>query len=150
MFPGSPAPLPAGTPLASVTGLVAPAGVVGVWVRGCRRVQRWRARRCRLVVGQDLGVLLRICEHVVVRDGGRPVVVAAPLLIRWRVLEIVLGPPYLPPPRQLRLLFPGLRGSAGTFAIPLGLGSAEEALAICAHERLPVVSSRIAYRHASG
>jgi hypothetical protein len=99
-----------------------------------------------LVVAQDLGVLLRTCEQVVVRDGARPVLVPAPLLIRWRVLEIVLGTPYLPPPQQLRLLFPGLRGSAGTFAVPLGLGSAEEALAVCAHERLPVVSSRIAYR----
>jgi hypothetical protein len=150
MFPGSPAPLPAGTPLASVVGLVVPGSVVGVWVRGCRRVQRWRARGGRFVVGQDLGALLRCCDQVVVRDGGRPVAIAAPLLIRWRVLEIVLGTPFLPPPRQLRLLFPGLRSSAGTFAIPLGLGSAEEALAVCADERLPVVSSRIAYRQTSG
>src|SRR5262245_1736511 len=150
MFPGSPAPLPAGTALASVVGLVPAGSMAGVWVRGCRRIQYWRTRGRRLAVGQDLGALLRCCDLVVVRDGSRPVAVAAQLLIRWRVLEIVLGTPYLPPPRQLRLLFPGLRGSAGTFAIPLGLGSAEEALAVCAHARLPVVASRIAYRHASG
>jgi hypothetical protein len=150
MFPGSPAPLAGRTPLSSVLRLVVPGPAVGVWMRGCRRMQRWRSRGLGLVVGQDLGALLRCCDHVVVRDGGRPVVVAAHLLIRWRVLEIVLGTPFLPPPRQLRLLFPGLRSSAGTLAVPLGLGSAEEALAVCAHERLPVVSSRIAYRHTSG
>lgn len=150
MFPGSPAPLPAGTPLTSVVKLAASGSVAGVWLRGCRRVQRWRTRGRRLIVGPDLGTLLRQCDQVVVGDGGRPVAIAAPLLIRWRVLEIVLGTPYLPPPRQLRQLFPGVRGSAGTFAIPLGLGSAEEALAVCARERLPVVTTRIAYRHVSG
>ncbi len=150
MFPGSPAPLVAGTPLASLTELVAAGSVVGVWVRGCRRVQRWRSRGRRFLVGQDLGVLLRSCEQVVVRDGSLPTVVATSHLIRWRVLEVVLGTPYLPPPHQLRLLFPGVRSAAGTFTIPLGLGSAEEALAVCALERLPVVSSRIAYRQASG
>jgi hypothetical protein len=31
------------------------------------------------------------------------------------------------------------------FALPIGLGSAEEALALCAVERLPVAATRIAY-----
>jgi hypothetical protein len=30
-------------------------------------------------------------------------------------------------------------------ALPIGLGSAEEALAVCAVERLPVAATRIAY-----
>jgi hypothetical protein len=34
-------------------------------------------------------------------------------------------------------------------ALPLGLGSAEEALALCAAERLPVLATRIAYSGAS-
>jgi hypothetical protein len=121
-----------------------------VWLRGSRRLQRWRAKGRRILVGPDLGALLRRCDHVIVGDGGRPVALPATLLIRWRVLEIVLGTPYLPPPRLLRLLFPGLRTSTRGVAIPLGLGSAEEALAACARERLPVVSSRIAYQHVSG
>jgi hypothetical protein len=104
----------------------------------------------RLLVGPDLGALLRRCDQVIVRDGGGPVILPSAQLIRWRVLEIVLGTPYLPPPRQLRQLFPGFRSSAPGLAIPLGLGSAEEALAVCARERLPVVASRIAYRPASG
>ena len=150
MFPGSPAPLPAATPLKSIVGLVAPGHPVGVWARGCARMQRWRVPGGHVLVGPDLGALLRRCERVVVRDGHRPVAVPSALLIRWRVLEIVLGTPYLPPPHQLRLLFPGLRSSALRVAIPLGLGSAEEALAVCACERLPVVASRIAYRRSSG
>jgi hypothetical protein len=32
-------------------------------------------------------------------------------------------------------------------ALPIGLGSAEEALALCAAERLPVAATRIAYLH---
>jgi hypothetical protein len=62
------------------------------------------------------------------------------------VLEVVLGTPYLPPPRQLRALFPAVRAEPGTLAVPLGLGSAEEVLAVCAAERVPVVSSSIVYR----
>ena len=150
MFPGSPAPLPAATPLEAIVRLVVPGPPAGVWARGCSRMQRWRVRGGRLLVGPDLGALLRRCDSVVVRDGRRPVAVPSAMLIRWRVLEIVLGTPYLPPPNQLRLLFPGLRSSALRVAIPLGLGSAEEALAVCARERLPVVASRIAYRRTSG
>lgn len=75
---------------------------------------------------------------------------AASLLIGWRVLEIVLGTPFLPPPAQLRTLFPALRNVQGSIAIPIGLGSAEEALSVCARERVPVVSTRIAYQSASG
>jgi hypothetical protein len=78
------------------------------------------------------------------------VALAASLLIRWRVLEIVLGTPFLPPPDQLRVLFPGLRSAPGTLASPIGLGSAEEALAVCARERVPVAATGIAYRGASG
>jgi hypothetical protein len=70
---------------------------------------------------------------------------AAAVLTGWRVLEIVLAAPYLPAPDQLRALFPGARVREGVLALPIGLGSAEEALALCAAERLPVAASRIAY-----
>jgi hypothetical protein len=151
MFPGSPAPLPPNVRLTTVVQFARAGSVLGVWGRECGRVKVWRlAGRRALVVGRDLGGLLRRCDRVVVRDGDRVVALATSLLIRWRVLEIVLGTPFLPPPAQLRALFPGLRSAPGSFAIPIGLGSAEEALAVCAWERIPIVSTRIAYLGTTG
>jgi hypothetical protein len=75
--------------------------------------------------------------------------VPAAVLVGFRVLEIVLATPYLPPPRQLRLLFPAARVCEGVVSLPLGLGSAEEVLALCAAERLPVSATRIAYHRSS-
>jgi hypothetical protein len=42
-------------------------------------------------------------------------------------------------------LFPAARLHEGVLALPLGLGSAEEALAVCSAERLPVAATRIGY-----
>ncbi len=80
-----------------------------------------------------------------VRDGNRLVSLPAGVLLGWRVLEIVLAAPYLPAPDQLRALFPSARVRESVLALPIGLGSAEEALAVCAAERLPVAGTRIAY-----
>jgi hypothetical protein len=99
---------------------------------------------------RDLGALLRRCNRIAVRHGGRIDLLTASQLIRCRVLEIVLGTPYLPPPAQLRALYPALAEGCRGYAIPIGLGSAEEALAICAAERLPIRSSRIGYAAVSG
>ena len=150
MFPGSPAPLPPETPLGCVLRLAGPGSRLGAWVRGCRRLARVRGPGARvLLLGADLGALLRHCERVVVRDGRSLALVPASRLIQWRVLEVVLGTPYLPPPSQLRALFPSHHAGPGRLAVPLGLGSAEEVLAACAAERVPVVSSAIVYRPAS-
>jgi hypothetical protein len=67
-------------------------------------------------------------------------------LIGWRTLQIVTGAPFLPGLDELRLLFPDLRVSGGRIAVPLGSGSAEEALGVCAAERLPVLATWIDYR----
>jgi hypothetical protein len=67
-------------------------------------------------------------------------------LIGWRTLQIVTGAPFLPGLDELRLLFPDLRVSGGRIAVPLGSGSAEEALGLCAAERLPVLATWIDYR----
>jgi hypothetical protein len=151
MFPGSPAPLLPGTLLHVVLRLAGSGRPLGAWVRGCRRMVTVRGPGARVVVaGADLGALLRRCDRVVVRDGTSLAVVPASRLIQWRVLEVVLGTPYLPPPPQLRALFPALRATAGRLAVPLGLGSAEEALAACAAERVAVVSSSIVYHPGSG
>ena len=151
MFPGSPAPLPPATPLAALLNLVAPGTTAGVWLRGgsaARVLQLPGARR--VTVAPDLGVLLRRCERIVVRHGGRLDLLSASQLVRCRVLEIVLGTPFLPAPAQLRALYPTLAEGPRGYAIPIGLGSAEEALAICAVERMPVRSTRIGYRAVSG
>lgn len=106
-------------------------------------------RGCALLAASDLGYLLRRCGRVVVWDG-EPVAMESTRLIRLRVLQIVLGTPYLPAPGQLRALYPSLRASARTLEVPIGLGSAEEALALCTAENLQVVGSRIAYHSLSG
>jgi hypothetical protein len=153
MFPGSPARILPTWPLQSLLPLAAGGSALGVWLRGCLRPQ---AIRCRgpdgprhLLASDDLGYLLRRCARVALRDGGAVRAVSAGVLVGCRVLEIVLATPYLPPPHQLRLLFPAARVCEGVVALPLGLGSAEEALALCAAERLPVAATRIAYRGAS-
>ncbi len=135
----------------AVARLGEPGKLLGAWVRGVHRLHLLRtAAGGALAIGPDLGALLRRCDRVVVLDGDAPVALAASVLIRWRVLEVVLGTPYLPAPDQLRAMFPALRATPGSITIPIGLGSAEEALALCARERVPVVSSRITYGGSSG
>jgi len=153
MFPGSPARVLPTWPLRSLIPLATCGEPLGVWLRGCIRPQ---AVHCRgpdgprlLLASDDLGYLLGRCGRVALRDGGVVRAVSARVLLGCRVLEIVLATPYLPPPDQLRRLFPAARVAEGVVALPLGLGSAEEALALCAAERLPVLATRIAYRGAS-
>ena len=149
MFPGSPARILPTWPLRGILPLAGRGAPLGVWLRGCTRP--W-AVRCRgpdgarqLLASEDLGYLLRRCARIALRDGEVVRVVSAGALLGCRVLEIVLAAPYLPPPHQLRQLFPSARVREGVVALPLGLGSAEEALALCAAERLPVAATRIAY-----
>jgi hypothetical protein len=135
--------------LRSLIPLAHPGVVLGIWIRGCRTPAaircRWRGGLRCLLASDDLGYLLRRCGEVAVRDGERVTPMTAAVLAGWRVLEIVLATPYLPAPDQLRALFPNARVREGVLALPIGLGSAEEALALCAAERLPVAATRIAY-----
>jgi hypothetical protein len=102
------------------------------------------------VLSYDLGALLRRCDRIAVRHGPDIVVLSASQLVRCRVLEIVLGTPFLPPPAQLRALFPAVSAGRAGWSVPIGLASAEEALAICAAERVPVRASHIGYGAMSG
>jgi hypothetical protein len=86
---------------------------------------------------------------VAFRDADTVTTAPAGVLVRYRVLEIVLAAPYLPAEHQLHELFPTARVRHGVVAVPIGLGSSAEALALCAAERLPVAATRIAYRHHS-
>ena len=149
MFPGSPARLRPEVPLNSLLPLTRKGFALGVWLRGCRRPvairQPGREGPRHLLAADDLGYLLRRCPEVAVRDSERVVRVPAGILVGWRVLEIVLAAPYLPAAEQLRALFPAARVGEGVVSLPIGLNSAEEALAVCAAGRLPVVATRIAY-----
>ena len=149
MFPGSPVRLRAACPLRALLPLAAPGAVLGAWLRGCTRPL---AVRCRgpdgprqLLVADDLGYLLRRCTRIALRDDETVRAVPAGVLLGCRVLEIVLAAPYLPPPPQLRALFPAARLRESVVALPLGLGSPEEALALCAAEGLSVSATRITY-----
>jgi hypothetical protein len=146
MLPGAPCQLLPRVSLLAVLGHARPGELLGVWLRGCPRPLRLRAARCALLASADLGLLLRRCGRVAVRDAGRIAVLDAQRLIGWRTLQIVTGAPFLPGLEELRALFPDLRVTGGRIAVPLGLGSAEEALAVCAAERLPVLATWIDYR----
>jgi hypothetical protein len=153
MFPGSPARILPSWPLRALLPLAVPGAVLGVWLRGCARPQPVRCRGPdglrHFLLSEDLGYLLGRCGRVALRDGDGVRPVPAAVLVGCRVLEIVLATPYLPPPHQLRELFPTAWVREGVVALPLGLGSAEEALALCVAEGLPVSATRIAYRRVS-
>ena len=67
------------------------------------------------------------------------------MLVCCRVLEIVARDTLPAAAHQLHELFPAARVRHDMVAVPIGLGSPEEALALCAAERLPVAATRIAY-----
>jgi hypothetical protein len=144
----SPAPLPPSSPLALILATVRRGERVGAWVRGVgQRVRLGCVAQLgiRLVVSADLGALLRRCDRIAVRRQGAPVLLPADELIGLRVLEVVLGLPYLPDTERLRTLYPGLRVHEGVLALPIGRDSPEEALGLCAAGRIPVVATRIRY-----
>jgi len=145
---GSPAPLLPSSTLAFLLRLARPGERLGAWVRGIgQRVRSGYAISggVRLALSADLGALIRRCDRVAVRQRGSAVLLPAEQLIGLRVLEVVLGLPYLPGAERLRTLYPGLRVQEGVLALPIGRDSPEEALGLCAAGRIPVVASRIRY-----
>ena len=145
---GSPAPLLPSSPLGGVLRAACRGERVGVWVRGIGprvRLGCATATGARFALSGDLGALLRCCHRIAVRQGADPVLLPADELIGLRVLEVVLGLPCLPPPERLQALYPGLRVHEGVLALPIGRDSPEEALGLCAADRIPVTASRIRY-----
>jgi hypothetical protein len=146
MLAGTPLPLHRSSSLASVLRDVAPGERLGAWVRGIGpRVRRGCAAGARLALSSDLGALLCRCDRVAVRHGGGTVLLPADELIRLRVLEIVLGLPYLPAAERLQAWYPSLRQSGDVLALPVGAEPPEEVLGRCAQIRIPVAASRIRY-----
>jgi hypothetical protein len=144
----SPAPLLPSSPLALVLRQTRRGERIGAWVRGIgQRIRLGHApfNGIRLALSADLGALLRRCDRIAVRQGVAPVLLPADELIALRVLEVVLGLPWLPGAERLRVLYPDLRVHEGVLALPIGRDSPEEALGLCAAGRIPVVASRIRY-----
>jgi hypothetical protein len=146
MCQGAPSQLLPTARLTAVLAVARPGELLGVWARGGRRALRLRVNRRALLIGADLGALLRRCNRIAIRYRGRAVVVEAEGLIAWRTLRIVTGTPYLLELERLRFLVPDLEVSGTRLTLPLGLGGPEEALAACIAARVPVVASWIEYR----
>lgn len=148
MFSGPPLPLPPDLPLRQLLLLLNSRLGAGVWFRGATR-PCWLATgpgRCSPVLfAGDLGLLLRRCARVVVRDGTRAVLLKSELLIRWRVLQVVTGTPFLSCHR-LKEIFPESEMDDLGFRVPTRSCPPEVVLAQCLTHEIPVAETRIIYR----
>jgi hypothetical protein len=72
-------------------------------------------------------------------------VLDAEAIIRWRVLQVITGTPYLPAPERLRELFPEAELDDVGFHIPITKCPPEEVLADCLTHGIRVTGSRIVY-----
>jgi hypothetical protein len=149
MLQGSPLPLSPDVPLSKLLACARPAEPLGAWLRsGAPRllVCRLRRRSDRVVLASsDLGLLLRRCTHVALREGKRTSVLRAETVIHWRALQVVTAMPYLPAFQRLKAQLPQVRASLRELLIPLGLQTPEEVLARCVAEGIRVAGSRIVY-----
>lgn len=146
MLPGAPSQLPPAVLLPTVLALARPGELLGAWLRGCRTPFRLQAAHRSLLIGSDLGALLRSCLHVAVRVGCEVTAAKAEQLAAWRTFQIVTGAPSQPGLDRLRALYPGLNIRGSRIALPISFGAPEEVLAACAVARVPVLSSWIDYR----
>jgi hypothetical protein len=149
MFWGPPLPLPDDYPVHQLVGLTVDSAGFGAWLRGVQRELRLCARaagRCgRVLVSGDLGVLLRCCRRIAVREGTRPVVLEAEVVIQWRTLQVVTATPYLPGLERLRDQFPGLQLNPAGLSVPIRAWSPEAVLAECLAHGIQVTGSRVVY-----
>jgi hypothetical protein len=150
MFSGPPLPLPPEFPLLQLIPLINERKQVGAWVREAgsgHRLTIVAKGRCALVViGEDLGQLLRCCTHVVLRAGSGAVALAAEEVIRWRALQVVTATPHLPGPELLDHIFPGAQLEPTGFSVPTSTRSPEEVLSECVRRGIPVVETMVVYR----
>jgi hypothetical protein len=145
---GPPLPLRPGFPLGQLVPLLNDKSQVGAWLREARgeiplRIQ-WSSQTYTILIGRDLGSLLRRCNWIAVRLGQEPVLLRAEELIRCRALQVVTGTPY--PLERLAELLSGAQPQPGGFSVPTDHHPPEEVLAICLAHGIPVTESRIGYR----
>jgi hypothetical protein len=150
MFSGPPLPLPQEFPIRQLLPLLQSSKNAGAWLRGCRRELRLSigaSEGCSsVIISGDLGRLLKRCDEIVVREGARPVMLRAELLIQWRALQVVTATPYLPCLEWLRDIFPGAHLETVGFRVPIDSRAPEDVLADCLIHGIPVASTRIIYR----
>ncbi len=146
MCQGVPSRLLPAVCLAAVLPFARPGEMLGVWTRGGRHALLLRIGHRAVLIGADLGALLRRCNRIAIRCGGRLEVVEAESLIAWRTLRIVTCTPFLPDLDRLRPLVPGLTASGTHLTLPLGLDGPEGVLAACVAAGVSVAASRIEYR----
>jgi hypothetical protein len=150
MFTGPPLPLSLDIPIQQLLAVSHAQPGMGVWVRNGPRELRLRltgrCRRSRILISSDLGMLLRRCRHIALREGTEMRVLEARVLIRWRALQVVTGIPFLPQPEMLREIYPDAYVCTGGFEVPLDSRAPEEVLGECVSHGIPVAESRIVYR----
>jgi hypothetical protein len=150
MFPGPPLPLRPDLPLWQLRSVASSQRNVGAWYSGSARWLRLYGRStgwCSgLLVAADLGLLLRRCNRVVVRQGLHIVLLESEILIQWRALRVVTGIPYLPCPEWLQELFPGCEIDNTGFHVPTRNCPPEAVLAECLSQGIPVAETHIIYR----
>jgi hypothetical protein len=149
MFSGPPLPLADDLPLNQLAIITQDLRHFGAWVRGRPREQRLYLRApgrcCRVLISGDLGVLLRSCRHVAVREGTRALILEAEMLIQWRALQVVTATPYLPGIEQMKAQFPGLQLTPNGLSMPIRGCSPESVLAECLAHGIQVAGSSIVY-----
>jgi hypothetical protein len=147
MFSGPPLPLSPDFPLQRLVSLTPTLTHLGAWVRGRTRdlLLSLTDRRCQVLISGDLGVLLRRCRQIALREGNRPVLLDAEQLIRWRALQVVTARPHLPCPELLKEIFPEAFLDPAGFMVPTQTRTPEEVLAECVVLGIPVAESRIVY-----
>ena len=149
MFSGPPLPLPHGFPLGTLVSLIGCSNNVGVWLRNSRLqpLLITAAGRCiAVMLGGDLGALLRCCRRLVCRSHSQALVLEADEIIRWRVLQVITGTPYLPSAERLREIFPEAEMDDVGFHMPIPKCPPEQVLADCLTHGIRVRGSRILYR----
>lgn len=149
MLSGPPLPLPPAFPVWQLLLLLQSQAGTGAWFRGSSRCLRLYSRstgcRADVLVSGDLGLLLRHCGRILVRDDGKAVLLESELLIQWRALQVVTATPYLPCRHHLQQLFPQAEIDDGGFHVPTRSCSPEAVLADCLIHGIPVVETRIIY-----
>jgi hypothetical protein len=136
-------------PLGQLVPLLNDKSQVGAWLRDARceiplRI-RWGSQTFRILIGRDLGSLLRRCNWVAVRLGQDPVLLRAEELIRCRALQVVTGTPYLPSSERLAEILSGAQPKLRGFSVLTSSHPPEEVLAVCLTHGIPVTESRIEY-----
>lgn len=141
-------------PIAALLPLALPGEVLGAWLRAARRPFRVRVQVgavvARLLCAPDLGLLMRRCRRVALRRGGDILALPAEDLLRWRVLQVVTGTPYLPDLERLSALFPDLAPFADGFVVRVAHRSPEEVLAAVRAADIPIAASQIGYAEGAG